>query len=150
MPRSLRCFFLLIGLSALGCNQCGERPRLFPRLQERLNPDGNHTESNNARRNGAGKDCGPDGVPVSRNGSGFGGETLSYPGNGGVIYNGPSYPSGQPYPANPRPDELPAPGGYITPPGVPSNPYPNAIPRAIDSTKTLPKTGGTMTGDPRK
>ena len=141
MPRSLKCFLLLLGLTAVGCNQCGERRHLFPRLHERLNLDGNHNDASEARRNGTGKDCCPDGSPVSRNGAGFGGETLSYPGP--IVY-----PSGQPYPANPRSDELPQPGGYIPNPGLPSNP--NAQPRAIDSTKILPKTGGTMTGDPRK
>ena len=135
MPRSLKCFLLLLGLTAVGCNQCGERRKLFPRLHDRL--DGDNSSS---RRDGD-KDCCPNGSPVSRNGAGFGGETLSYP---GLIV----YPSGQPYPTNPRSDELPQPGGYIPNPGLPSNPY--AQPRSIDSTKMLPKTGGTMTGDPRK
>ena len=39
MPRSLRCFLLLLGLTALGCNQCGERRKLFPRLHDRLSRD---------------------------------------------------------------------------------------------------------------
>ncbi len=145
MPRSLRSSLLLLGFVALGCNQCGERRYLFPGLHERLSGDHDSSSSGEAKRSGSGKDC--EGTAVSRNGSGFAGETLSYP--GGVIYTGPSYPSGPPYivPGGSRPDELPAPG-YIAPPGVPSNPY--ATPRSIDSTKMLPKIGGTMTGDPRR
>ena len=135
MPRSLRVFLLLLVFAPLGCNTCGERHYLFPRLHERLSHD---DENHDPRKVGTSKDC-PDGHPVSRN-NGFG--------NGEVIYVGPSYPAGQPQPYNPRPDELPLPGGYIPSPGVPQNPY--AQPRPIDSTKLLPKTGGTMTGDPRK
>ena len=138
MPRSLCCFILLLALSGVGCHHCGERHYLFPRLHERLSEHDDPKGSSSALA-GSGKDCCPDGHPVSRNGAGFGG--------GEVIYSGP-YPAGQPYvqPANPRSDELPQPGGYITPPGVPYAPQ-----RPIDSTKFLPKSsGGTMTGDPRK
>ncbi len=135
MSRSLAYFLILLGFTAVGCNQCGERRKLFPRLNDALTRDDDEPSRLDSRRNGN-KDCGPEGFPVSRNG-GYGGE---------VIYSGPSYPAGQPYRVNPRSDELPAPGGYIPSPGVP--PYP-AIPRAIDS-KLLPKTGGTMTGDSKK
>ena len=135
MPRSLRCFLMLLLFSGIGCRQCGERNYLFPRLRDRLDGDEDDNRTG-ALRNGS-KDCGPDGRPVSRNGSGFG--------NGEVIYVGPSYPAGQPQPYNPRPDELPQPGGFIPSPGVPFAPQ-----RSIDSTKLLPKTGGTMTGDPKK
>ena len=140
MPRTLRCFLLLLAFAPLGCNTCGERQYLFPRLHERLSGDSDSSES---RQSALGKECGPDGHPVSRSkGGGFG--------NGEVIYVGPAMPVGQPYaqPYNPRPDELPQPGGYIPSPGVPSNPY--AQPRPVDSTKLLPKAGGTMTGDPKK
>ena len=142
MPRTLRCFLLLIVLgAAVGCrSECGERRHLFPRLHERLNLDGNHNDANEARRSGLGKNDCHDGTPVSRNGTGFGGETMSYPGPGTIIY-----PSGQPSPANnPRSDELPQPG-FISPPGVPYAPN-----RQIDSSKSMPKPGGTMTGDPKK
>jgi len=138
------CTFLvaIFGLGLVGCqNQCGERRYLFPCLRERLSRD---DDSPAVNRSATGKDVCTDGTPVSRNGAGFGGETLSYPGSGGMIYNGPTYPADQPFPsATPRPDELPAPG-YITPPGLPSNPY--SQPRSIDS-RLQPKSGGTMTGD---
>ncbi len=137
MPRSLRCFLLLIAFAPLGCNTCGERKYLFPLLHERLSGD----EGSDSSRSATGKECGPNGHPVSRNNSGAG-----Y-GNGEVIYVGPAMPAGQPYaqPYNPRPDELPQPGGYIPSPGVPFAPQ-----RPVDSTKLLPKPGGTMTGDPKK
>ena len=140
MPRTPLCILMLLIVSGIGCRQCGERQGLFSRLRDRL--DGDDDNRSDALRGSTGRDCGPDGRPVSRkgNGSGFG--------TGEVIYVGPSYPAGQPQPYNSRPDELPQPGGYIPSPGVPMNPY--AQPRPVDSTKLLPKPGGTMTGDPKK
>lgn len=145
MSRSLRYLFLLFVFTAVGCNQCGERRHLFPCLHDRMSRDDgpDNTRDRDARRTGTGKECCPEGSAVSRNGASFGGETLSYPGNGGMIYSGPSYPMGQPYPSgNPRSDELPPPGSTIPSPGVPYAPN-----RPIDSTKLQPKMGGMMTGD---
>ena len=141
MPRFLSLLFLFALFAGLGCRQCGERTYLFPRLRERLSGDDDDSKQSSAERSGSAKDCCPDGRPVSRSGAGFAGETLSYP--GGTVY--PSYPSGPPY--SPPSNELPPPGSYIPSPGVP---YPSAQPHPVDSSRFLPKSGGTMTGDAKK
>jgi hypothetical protein len=128
---------LLIGfLAAVGCNQCGDRPRL---LSRRDNSADNHAPAPNCAL----------GQPVgSSSGTGFGNPAMGYPvANSGPIYTGPSlpsYPQGDPLPYPSRPDELPPPGGYIPSPGVPSAPY--AIPKSVESGRVAPKAGLTTGG----
>lgn len=146
MRRTGLAALIVLGLSALGCNQCGERRPLFPRLHDRLTRDDEPARTGAAKRPGDSEPCN-NGTPVGR-GNGFG-DPIGYPTSGGVVY-GPTYPTvpgGNPYPAQPRNDELPQPG-YIQPPGVPANPY--AQPRSIEGMKLQPKSGGTMTGESKK
>ena len=156
--------FLLLSV-AVGCQRCGDRPRLFSRLRDRTPDDDDRRGAERAVRDAGRDPCCDDSLPPPRR-SGFDG--AGYPLSGGpgrfvsplsgVPYNdptplggylptGPGMPYGTPIRIGPsRDDELP-PGTLIPSPGVP-----NAPPRATDGTKLFPPLGGTgmVTGDPRK
>jgi len=139
MKRFTRLLFLGF-IAVTGCNQCGDRPKLFSR------------RDHSGDTHNAPLPC-PEGQAVGR-GTGYGNLPPGYATGSvsGPIYTGPSYPSYPtypagdplPYPSAPgRSDELPPPGSYIPSPGVPSAPY--AIPRSIESGKAAPKAGGLTT-----
>ena len=166
MTRSFhRWSSVLLLLASVGCNQCGDRPRLLGRLRDtdtadrrgvdrfrQVVPGGCNDALPPPRPAGNGFDA--FGQPVSRSGGRFvsplSGVPYSNPLPGGGFPASPSYPYGNPITIGPPPtrdDQLPPPGSFNT---IPPTSVP-AIPRATEGTKLFPPlVGGIVTGDPKK
>lgn len=165
MTRLLLAALCGLSLVSTGCRQCGEERRpLFPRIRAWL--DGDDEFERDPRLSNSGTrltDPCQTTLPVSQTAPSYGqptafnGQPLSGHFNSNPIYSGiPNYPTGPgyTYPSMPmtptRPDELPAPGSYIAPPGVPDYAQPKALEPIAPVMNPNFKPGAMTTADGKK